>query len=109
MYMYMSCAYLLDLSQLFAASSHIVIANLIEGLLLVFSLDWLSLAVYDSVRCHDAVGAGVSLDYLELHLPHPSSYQQYVTCTRTHTHIFTQHTALHVSLAKSKAVSRPIR
>ena len=56
--------YLFDLCQLFPASPNIVVADLIERLLFILSLDWLSLAVDHCVRGHDAVGGGISLNNL---------------------------------------------
>ena len=68
-------SHLLDLGQLLPASSDVIVTDFIEGLLLVFSLDWFSLAVDDGVGGDDAVGAGVRLNYLELHLSHSSPHQ----------------------------------
>ncbi len=56
---------LLDLSQLLAASSHVIVAHLVKGLLLVFSLDGISLAVDDRVRGYDTVGGRVRLNHLK--------------------------------------------
>ena len=56
--------YLFDLCQLFSASSDVIVADFVECLLLILSLDWLPLTVNYSVGGHNAVGAGVSLNNL---------------------------------------------
>lgn len=55
---------LFDLCQLFAAASHIVIANLVQRLLLILTLDGISLTVDDSGWGHYAVRRRVRLHHL---------------------------------------------
>ena len=64
MYIQADMYYLFNLSQLFPAAPNVIISDLVEGLLLVFSLDWFPFTVDHSVRGHNAVGGGVSLNNL---------------------------------------------
>mmetsp|Transcript_17238 Transcript_17238/g.21787 ORF Transcript_17238/g.21787 Transcript_17238/m.21787 type:complete len:460 (-) Transcript_17238:103-1482(-) len=54
-----------NLRHLLSTASYVIIAHIIQ-LLLILSLDRLSLAVNDSIRRHDAVWGGISLDHLKL-------------------------------------------
>jgi len=54
-----------NLSELFAATSDIVVSNVGQIVLFVFTLDGFSLGVDDSVLCDDTVLGGIGFDYLE--------------------------------------------
>lgn len=62
-----------DLSHLLAAASDIIIANLVEVVLLLVSLDRVALAVDDGILGDDAILGRVDLNDLELDLPHATS------------------------------------
>lgn len=55
-----------NLSELFSATSDVVVSNVGQVVLFIFSLDGFSLGVNDSVLCDDAVFSGIGFDDLEL-------------------------------------------
>jgi hypothetical protein len=67
---------LTNLSHLFAATTDIVVSNIVEITLLVLALDRLALAVDHSVLGNDAVLWRVHLDDLELNLTHTSAHSE---------------------------------
>merc|ERR1712212_1215018 len=70
--------HLLEGGELLSATSNVVVANGVQGILLVLALDWLSLAMDHSVRGDNAVWRGISLNHLELDSPHASSDDEVV-------------------------------
>jgi hypothetical protein len=68
-----------DLSHLLAATTNIIVANLVEVTLLILSLDGLTLAVNNCVLGNNAVLWGVDLHDLKLDLSHTTSYCEQVT------------------------------
>jgi hypothetical protein len=68
-----------NLSHLLAASTNIIIANLVEVSLLVLSLDGLTLAVNNCVLGNNAVLRRVNLHNLKFDLSHTTSYCEQVT------------------------------
>merc|ERR1719275_277722 len=64
--------HLLECGKLLPATSDVVVADSVQGILLVLSLDRLSLAMDHSIRGNNAVWRGVSLNHLELNSPHAS-------------------------------------
>jgi hypothetical protein len=65
-----------DLSHLLAATTDIIVADLVEVVLLLIALDGLALAVDDGVLSHNAVLRRVDLDDLELDLPHAATHDE---------------------------------
>jgi hypothetical protein len=68
-----------DLSHLLAASTNIIVANLVEVALLILSLDGLTLAVNNCVLGNNAVFGRVNLHNLKFDLSHTTSYCEQVT------------------------------
>jgi hypothetical protein len=68
-----------DLSHLLAATTNIVITDLVEVALLILSLDWLTLAVNNCVLGNNAVLWRVDLHNLKFDLSHTTSYCEQVT------------------------------
>jgi hypothetical protein len=67
-----------DLSHLLAATTNVIVADLIQIVLLLVTLDGLALAVDDGVLSDDAVLGGVDLDDFELYLPHAAAHDEQV-------------------------------
>lgn len=70
---------LTDLSHLLAATTNVVIANLVKVTLLILALNGLALAVDDCVLGNDAILRGVDLDNLKFNLTHTTTYGKQVT------------------------------
>jgi hypothetical protein len=62
-----------DLGHLLSASTNVIVANLVEVVLLLISLNRLALAVNDGILCHDTVLWGIDLDNLEFDLSHTTT------------------------------------
>lgn len=70
---------LTDLSHLLAASSNVVISNLIQVAFFILALDGLAFAVDDSILSNNAKFWWVDFHNLELYLPHASTDCEQVT------------------------------
>ncbi|TFB02298.1 hypothetical protein CCMA1212_006004 [Trichoderma ghanense] len=68
-----------DLSHLLAASTNVVIADLVQVVLLLVALNGLALTVDDGVLGDDAVFRGIYLDDLEFHLSHATTDNEQVS------------------------------
>ncbi|KAI6751077.1 hypothetical protein HG530_013991 [Fusarium avenaceum] len=60
--------HLSNLSHLLSASTDVIVANLVEVVLLLVSLNGFALAVDDGILCDDTILRGVDLDNLEFYL-----------------------------------------
>ncbi len=67
-----------DLRHLFAASTDIIVANLIQVTLLIFSLNRLALSMDDGVLRNNAELWWIDLDNLEFNLPHATTHSEKV-------------------------------
>lgn len=65
--------HLADLSHLLAATTNVVVADLVEVVLLLVALNGLALAVDDGILGDNAVLGGIDLDHLELDLSHTAA------------------------------------
>jgi hypothetical protein len=70
--------HLSDLRHLLSATANIIVANLIQVILLLVTLDRLALTVYDRVLSNDAIFWRVNFDNLELDLSHASAYDEQI-------------------------------
>jgi hypothetical protein len=68
-----------DLSHLLAASTNVVIADLVQVVLLLFSLDRLALAMNNGILSHDTIFRGIHLYNLEFNLSHTTTYDEQVS------------------------------
>jgi hypothetical protein len=68
-----------DLSHLLAASTNVVIANLVQVVLFLLSLDRFALAVNNGILGYDTVFRGIHLDDLEFNLSHTTTYDEQVS------------------------------
>lgn len=73
--------HLTDLSHLLAAAANVVVADLIQIVFLLITLDRLAFAVNDGVLGNDAVLWGVDVDHLELNLAHAAANEEEVALT----------------------------
>lgn len=64
---------LTNLRHLFPAATNVIVSNLIQVTLFVFSLDGLSFAMDDRILCNNAKLWRIHLDDLELHLSHTTT------------------------------------
>jgi hypothetical protein len=68
-----------DLSHLLAASTNVVIADLIQVVLFLLSLNRFALAVNNGILGHDTIFRRIHLDNLEFNLSHTTTYDKQVS------------------------------
>lgn len=71
--------HLTDDGHLLAATTNVVVADGIEGGLLLLALDGLTLAVDHSLGSNDAVWGGISVDNLEFNSTHSTLGKEEIT------------------------------
>src|SRR5579859_1053183 len=66
-------------TNLFPATTDIIVTDFTKVLLFVFTVDWISFAVDDCILSYDTVLGGVDFYDLELDSPHTSTYGEKIT------------------------------
>ena len=63
---------------LFSAAADIIVTDFTQALLLVFTVDWISFTVDDSILCNNAVLWRIHLDDLEFNRSHTTANREQV-------------------------------
>jgi hypothetical protein len=71
--------HLSDLSHLLSTSTNVIIANLVEVVLFLVSLDRLALAVNNGILCDDTILGRIDLNNLEFYLSHTTANDKQVS------------------------------
>jgi hypothetical protein len=73
--------HLADLSHLLSAATNVIVANFVQVVLLLISLDGLALAMDDGILCNNAILGRIYFDDLELYLPHATTDNKEISLT----------------------------